>query len=88
MIIRLCFYDKDFCKTKQVKLDSPDELKRWWSALVHNYGGQRYDAWAGERECKDVMCAGVFREDVLSEILAEHNTWEEYYRQRRVRYAH
>lgn len=87
MIFRLCFYDEYGYKTKQVKLDSLCDMKWCWSALVHDYDGMNYEAWAGSKECTDLMCEGEFHADVLSEIEKEYHIWENYYEQRRRRYA-
>lgn len=70
MAIRLRFYrqrynmDYDYYTGdediyKRVKLDDLDDLKLCWPALIHDYEGETYSAWAGQKSCDYFLCGGA-----------------------------
>lgn len=54
------YYTGDEDIYKKIKLNDLDDLKRCWSALLHDYEGETYSAWAGNRTCDFLLCGGAF----------------------------
>ena len=54
------YYTGDEDVYKKIKLQDIDDLKLCWDALMHDYEGETYSAWVGNRSCDHLLCGGAF----------------------------
>lgn len=66
------YYTGDEDIRKHMKFDDPDDLRRCWKALVHDYEGEPYSAWAGRIGCDYLLCGGAFYPVCIREIEKEY----------------
>ena len=87
MVIRLRFYrerhnmdEAYYTGTediyKKIKLNDLNDLKLCWNALMHDYEGETYSAWVGERTCDDLLCGGAFDPGDIKYIEQAYNDLE------------